>query len=82
MNIKMGVYSIKSTEGWIRNNNTYKALNADSHPDNTLVIAQPIRSIPTGEHKVAAKINLSISGVTKNVDILVMFICLIKLGYL
>ncbi|MBC7554141.1 MAG: YceI family protein [Taibaiella sp.] len=69
MSIKMGVYSIKSTEGRIMNNNTYKALNADNHPDITLVLAAPIRSVPAGAHKVTAKVNLSIAGVTKLVDI-------------
>ena len=68
MNIKMEVKSIKSTEGSIMNNNTYKALKSDDHPEITFVLTSPVKAIPVGAHVIAAKINLSIAGVTKAID--------------
>ncbi len=68
MSIKMGVHSIKSTEGSIMNNNTYKALKADDHPEITFVLAAPVKSIPASGHSIAAKVDLSIAGVTKTVN--------------
>jgi polyisoprenoid-binding protein YceI len=68
MNIKMEVHSIKSTEGSIMNNNTYKALKADGNPEITFALSSPVKSIPSGAHVIAAKINLSIAGVTKAID--------------
>jgi len=68
MNIKMEVHSIKSTEGSIMNNNTYKALKADSNPQITFALTSPVKSIPSGAHVIAAKINLTIAGVTKAID--------------
>jgi len=68
MNIKMVVNSIKSTEGSIMDKNTYKALKADDHPDITFVLAAPVKSIQAGTHVIAARINLTIAGVTKAID--------------
>ena len=70
MNIKMEVHSIKSTEGSIMNNNTYKALKADDHPQITIVLATPIKAIAvdTKGKVITAKVNLSIAGVTKAID--------------
>jgi len=68
LNIKMEVRSIKSTEGSMMDKNTYKALKADDHPEITFVLNTPIKSVPVGTHTVAAKINLSIAGVTKAID--------------
>ena len=48
--------------------NTYKALKADDHPEITFVLVTPLKAIPVGVHTVTAKINLSIAGVTKAVD--------------
>jgi len=68
MNIKMVVNSIKSTEGSMMDKNTYKALKADDHPDITFVLTAPVKSIQVGTHVIAAKINLTIAGVTKAID--------------
>ena len=71
MNMKMGVHSIKSTEGSIMNNNTYKALKADDHPDITFALVSPVKSVPASGRTVSAKINLTIAGVTKTIDMTV-----------
>ena len=68
MNITMVVSSIKSTEGSMMDKNTYKALKADDHPDITFVLMAPVKSIQVGTHVIAAKINLTIAGVTKAID--------------
>lgn len=68
MNIKMAVRSIKSTEGSIMNNNTYKALKSDDHPDINFVLAGPVKS---NGGAIAVKINLSIAGVTRTIDMTV-----------
>jgi len=70
VNIKMEVHSIKSTEGNMMNNNTYKALKADDNPEITFVLVDPVKAIPasTGGHAITAKINLTIAGVTKSVN--------------
>ncbi len=48
--------------------NTYKALKADDHPDITFVLSSPVKGIPVGAHTITAKINLTIAGVTKAID--------------
>ncbi len=68
MNITMVVNSIKSTEGSMMDKNTYKALKADDHPDITFVLSSPVKGIPVGAHTITAKINLTIAGVTKAID--------------
>ncbi len=68
LNIKMEVHSIKSTEGAMMDKNTYKALKADDHPEITFALITPVKAIPVGTHTIAAKINLTIAGVTKAVD--------------
>jgi polyisoprenoid-binding protein YceI len=70
MNIKMEVKSIKSTEGSMMNNNTYKALKADDHPEIVFALATQLPGIPVDAKGkvIAAKVNLSIAGVTKTVD--------------
>ncbi len=68
LNIKMDVHSIKSTEGSMMDKNTYKALKADDHPEITFALLTPVKAIPVGSHTIAAKINLSIAGVTKAID--------------
>lgn len=68
MDIKMDVHSIKSTEGAIMNNNTYKALKADNNPEITFALVEPVKSIPVGTHAITVKVNLSIAGVTNAVD--------------
>ena len=70
MNIKMEVKSIKSTEGSMMNNNTYKALKADDHPEIVFALATQLQGIPVDSKGkvIEAKVNLSIAGVTKAVD--------------
>lgn len=70
MNIKMAVRSIKSTEGSMMNNNTYKALKADDHPEIVFELAAQLPNIPvdTKGKVVEAKVNLFIAGVTKAID--------------
>ncbi len=74
LNIKMEVHSIKSTEGSIMNNNTYKALKADEHPQITFALTTPVKSIPVtaGGHVISTKVDISIAGVTKAVDMSVI----------
>ncbi len=71
MSIKMDVHSIKSTEGSMMNNNTYKALKADSNPEITFALTSPIKSIALNNRGFAAKINLTIAGVTRAIDMTV-----------
>ena len=68
LNIKMDVHSIKSTEGSMMDKNTYKALKADDHPQITFALTAPVKAVPVGTHTIAAKVNLSIAGVTKAID--------------
>src|ERR1700761_6439367 len=68
MNISMDVHSIKSTEGSIMNNNTYKALKADVNPEIAFALLNPVRSVLPGIHVIDARVNLTIAGVTKTVD--------------
>ncbi len=71
VHIKMNVHSIKSDKGSIMNNNTYKALKADEHPEIIFTLTSPIKGVilKSNERKLSAKGNLSIAGVTKAVDI-------------
>jgi polyisoprenoid-binding protein YceI len=70
MKISIEVRSIKSTEGSIMNNNTYKALKADANPEITIMLNSPVRSIPSQVNAapVSASVNLTIAGVTKSID--------------
>jgi len=71
INIKMNVHSIKSDMGSIMNNNTYKALKADDHPEIIFTLTSPINSIPgqANEKAIVAKGNLTIAGVTKAIEL-------------
>jgi len=68
--IKMEVNSIKSDMGSAMNNNTYKALKADANPEITFVLSSPIRSIPAKAYETvfSAKGNLTIAGVTRQIE--------------
>lgn len=68
MTIKMSVRSIKSKEGSVMNNNTYKALKSRSHPYIIIALASPAKC---GIGAVALKANLTIAGVTKAIDMTV-----------
>lgn len=72
--IKMDVHSIKSNEGSIMNNNTYKALKADNYPEILFALVTPIRAIPVNVNKRAlqARITLTIAGVTRTMDMTVL----------
>jgi len=67
INIKMDVHSIKSDMGGAMNNNTYKALKAETYPVITFTLSEPVNSIKTDETAttVSAKGNMTIAGVTK-----------------
>ncbi|PBQ30606.1 hypothetical protein CNR22_02060 [Sphingobacteriaceae bacterium] len=69
--MKMNVRSIKSKEGAIMNNNTYKALKADDHPEILFSLTAPIKAVVTkyNDKAISAKGNLTIAGVTKAIDI-------------
>jgi len=68
--ISMQVTSVKSTEGSIMNNNTYKALKAEACPYIVLKLNESIKSIQakSGEAGILAKATLTIAGVTKAID--------------
>src|ERR1019366_2399038 len=70
VNIKMNVHSIKSDMGSIMNNNTYRALKADANPEIIFTLNNPIKSIPikSNEKAFSVKGNLTIAGITKNID--------------
>ncbi len=70
INIKMDVHSIKSSEGSIMNNNTYKALKADVNPQIIFTLTLPVKSIQPilNDKMITAKGNLSIAGASKPVD--------------
>jgi polyisoprenoid-binding protein YceI len=69
--VTMSVYSIKSTEGATMDNNTYKALKASQYPEIKYVLAAPANSIniESGVYTLSAKGNITIAGVTKEVQI-------------
>jgi polyisoprenoid-binding protein YceI len=73
LNLSMEVKSIKSDMGSIMNNNTYKALKADAHPEIIFTLKSPLKSIQvnSSDKTISAKGSLTIAGVTKLVDILV-----------
>lgn len=72
VNIKMDVYSIKSTNGSIMNNSTYKALKADRNPNIIYTLKQAIRAIKPGAEKKVflAKGQLTIAGVTRDANMM------------
>lgn len=67
--LKLSVHSIKSEMGSIMNDNTYKALKADSHPEITFKLTSPIAAIPiqTSNKTISATGDLTIAGVTKSI---------------
>jgi polyisoprenoid-binding protein YceI len=69
INIKIDVHSIKSDNGSIMNNKTYKALKADDYPQIIFTLTMPVKSIQAklNEKTISAKGNLTIAGVTKPV---------------
>ena len=70
INLVMQVHSIKSDMGPAMNNNTYKALKADAHPEITFALSAPLKTIKAGvtATSVSAKCNLTIAGVTKAIN--------------
>lgn len=69
INIKMDVHSIKSDMGGAMNNNTYKALKADTYPQIIFILSSPVKAIKTeaGTTTISASGNMTIAGVTKPV---------------
>jgi polyisoprenoid-binding protein YceI len=70
INIKMDVHSIKSDMGSVMDNNTYKALKADSHPDIVFTLLGTAKAIAanTANKLIVIKGNLTIAGVTRFVE--------------
>ena len=73
VNLVLVAHSIKSTEGRIMNNNTYKALKADDYPNITFALIFPVTSIQDDgkPHQITAKADLTIAGKTRRVDMTV-----------
>jgi len=65
--IVMQVNSIRSQEGSIMDNKTYKALKGDKFPEICFKLTEPVEAIPSGanRHGVTAKGTLSVAGVTR-----------------
>jgi polyisoprenoid-binding protein YceI len=70
ISIKMDVHSIKSDMGSVMDNNTYKALKADAHPQIVFTLLGQAKSIlPNANNKIiTVNGNLSIAGVTRFVE--------------
>lgn len=68
--IKMNAYSIKSKEGSVMDNNTYKALKASVYPEIIFVLNAPLISISSSAEKIiSAKGKLTVAGVTNSIDL-------------
>lgn len=77
INIKMDVYSIKSTQGSVMDNNTYKALKADKNPYILYALKQPVQAIPPGAKKtVPVKGRLTVAGITRDANMTVILVML------
>ena len=65
--VKMEVRSIISSEGATMNNNTYKALKADTYPNILFELVTPVKSISGGPggQDITARVKLTIAGVTR-----------------
>ena len=69
LSINILVHSIKSTEGSAMNNNTYKALKADTYPDIILKVNDPVKSVQNKPGaSITVKASLTVAGITKVVD--------------
>jgi len=70
LNIRMHVRSIKSDKGSVMDNNTYKALKANDHPEIIFTLINPIASInPISQQKtISVKGSLLIAGVKKSIS--------------
>ena len=70
LSVIMDVSSIKSTEGAVMDNNTYKALKEAQYPEIKYILAGPANSIKIngGVYILKAKGNITIAGVTKEVE--------------
>ncbi|HVB03258.1 MAG TPA: YceI family protein [Chitinophagaceae bacterium] len=70
-NIVMQVNSIRSKEGSIMNNKTYKALKSDRFPEIVFALTGPVVSIPSGASSNIVNVtgNLTIAGVTKPISL-------------
>lgn len=71
LRIIMDVKSIKSSGGSTMDNNTYKALKSDAHPNIVFALKTPLKSVQSSASSITAIINLSIAGVTKAIEMTV-----------
>lgn len=71
LKLTVDVNSIKSSEGSIMNNKTYKALKNSQHPQITFVLTSPVKAVPADgkAHNINARGNLTIAGVTKPITL-------------
>ncbi len=69
LNIRMNVRSIKSDKGSVMDNNTYKALKSNDHPEIMFTLVTPINSILSVSQQKTISVNgsLQIAGVKKPV---------------
>jgi polyisoprenoid-binding protein YceI len=70
ISIKMDVHSIKSDMGSVMDNNTYKALKADEHPEIIFTLLGQAKSILANSNNKIITVhgNLTIAGVTRFVE--------------
>ena len=69
VSIKMDVRSIRSDKGSVMDNNTYKALKGEAHPQITFALNKTLKAMQFHSAKIIpAKGNLTIAGVTKPID--------------
>ena len=72
VSIKMDVRSIKSDKGSVMDNNTYKALKGEKHPQILFDLKTTLKTMQFRSVKmIAAKGNLTIAGVTRPIEMLV-----------
>jgi polyisoprenoid-binding protein YceI len=70
ISIKMDVHSIKSDMGSVMDNNTYKALKADEHPEIIFTLIGTVKSVLANSNNkiILVSGNLTIAGVTRFVQ--------------
>jgi len=69
VSIKMDVRSIRSDKGSVMDNNTYKALKGEAHPQITFALNKTLKAMQFHSAKIIpAKGKLTIAGVTKPID--------------
>ena len=75
MSIEIPVKSLKSSEGKVMDNNTYKSLNAEKFPNIVYKLEKVNRVTKNGDKYILSTIGtLSIAGVTKKIKITAMVV--------